>query len=134
MLTYRSQIEKDADKGRMLDLLEALDATPMALRLDECDAWTISGKRGEIRTYGPDEGSGYQIMIWRCSDRAIGAAEKRIGFCKPPSIGNGLLLQKLPTREQAKAIRKSVGIPQYRRYSEQAVAAALGRLQAAKQG
>lgn len=130
MLTYRSQAQKDADKARMARLLAALDATPMAFRLDDCDAWTIFGKHGAIRTYGPDKDDGYHILVEYETSMAQTHALKRIGFCQRPPIGNGVWLRKLPSADQARAIRKTVGIPQYRRMSETARAAALLNLRA----
>ena len=117
--TYKSRDEERADKVAMERLLSALDASPKALRVDDCGAWTIFGKHGTIRTYGPDEDDGFQILVGHETSKAQTYAERRIAFCKRPPIGNGLLLDHLPTPEEAEAIRTAVGIKKCKRFSEE---------------
>jgi hypothetical protein len=49
-LTYDAAREADTERALMRDLLKALDGSNRALRLDECGAWRITGKRGHSYT------------------------------------------------------------------------------------
>jgi hypothetical protein len=111
--TYRTLTEKNADGERQRELLKALDASSRALRLDECGAWRISGKRGGIYTWADRPGAGWVILCGCRSPRAWAHTKKRLSFCQVTQDGDEggcLRLRELPTPEQAAVIRKAIGI------------------------
>ena len=110
VLTYRSAA---ADKAEQLRLLVALGAWDRALRRDEAGAWTIFGKAGHIYTYGKPGHGWLLVAIGGESRRQWTSAKKRLGFCRVTADGDAegcLHLADLPTADQAKTIRDSLGI------------------------
>jgi hypothetical protein len=110
-LTYRTQREKDADRDRLRELLKALSASELALRLDECGAWRINGRKGHGYTWG--DGESFVLYVACGSARAWSAAKKRLAFCRIVQDGDDegcWRLLGLPSPEQAEAIRRVLGI------------------------
>jgi hypothetical protein len=112
--TYKTKDHERLDKAAMGRLLVALNASPSALRMDDCGAWMISGKDGYIYSFGPvaDE-NGFLLMCGAETERQWTAQKKRLSFCKVTQDGDaagGLHLPTLPTPAQATAIRKTLGI------------------------
>jgi hypothetical protein len=114
--TYRSSAEAAADKAHLKRLASALNAANTSLRLDECRAWRISGRRGHIITYGPN-GSGWLLYVICRSPQHWTWIKKHLDVCQVVQDGDDegcLKLTELPTAEQATAVRKSLGIRQAR--------------------
>ena len=109
--TYETVAEADADRAQQKALLVALGAWDRALRRDECGAWTISGERGTIHTYG--DARTWLMFVASRSDYHWTHTKKRLGFCelRLDCDGEGTLrLHQLPTPEQAEVIRDILGI------------------------
>ena len=107
-------------------LLEALNASPRALRRDECSDWTIQGTMGRIHTW--DDGRTWVLAVTAPSARAWTAAKRRLAFCTITQDGDDegcLRLYGLPNAGQAAAIREILGIRKRRQDS----AATMARLQ-----
>lgn len=114
METYRSSVEATADKAELKRLASALNAAKASLRLDECRAWRISGRRGHIITYGPS-GSGWLLYVGCRSARHWTWTKKRLDFCQVTQDGDDegvLRLDRLPGKAEAAAIRKALAIRQ----------------------
>ncbi len=110
-LSYRTQREKDADRDRLRELLQALSASELALRLDECDAWRINGKRGHLYTW--NRSGGWLLFIACSSTWGWTSAKRRLSFCEVTQDGDDegcMRLRELPTSAQAKVIRSILGI------------------------
>lgn len=127
MLSYKTEALKHRDHDRMKRLGEALDISWLQFRLDDCAAWVITGRHGVIRSYGDEDGDGFQISLSYDTSKAETYAEKRIDFCSAPPIGNGLWLRQLPTQDQAAKIRRAVGLRQHRHDSAETLAALAAR-------
>jgi hypothetical protein len=126
-LTYDDAADVEADKAQQRALLEALGAWDRALRRDECGAWTITGTRGTIHTYG--DGKTWIMYVSCRSNRHWSWVKKALGFCRVALDCDGegtLRLQQLPTTEQATVIREELGIRKRQAVSE----ATLERLKA----
>ncbi|MGO9681180.1 MAG: hypothetical protein ACLPTZ_00955 [Beijerinckiaceae bacterium] len=90
-------------------LLLALDASPLAMRLDDCRDWTIAGKLGHVYT----DGAGYLLCVDGTSRRRWTNLKCRLRFCRVAQDGDDegcLHLDRLPTPTEAVLIRKALGI------------------------
>lgn len=118
--TYETMAEKEADKAQLVRLLDAIDATPNALKLDDCECWQIRGRFGYAATWG--DGKGFMLVFSPGrSARQWGADKQRLSFAAVTQDGHaeGILhLDRLPTEEQGAAIRHALGIHQRKRFSE----------------
>ena len=112
-LAYKTQaLKEDADRDRQRELLKALCASDLALRLDKCGAWRINGKHGCVYTWS-DEGNGWVLRVCCPSTWGWTLTKKRLSFCKATIDGDTdgcLHLRELPTPEQAAVIRAVLGI------------------------
>ena len=125
-LTYTTKALKDADRDRQRELLKALRASELALRLDECGAWRVNGKRGHIYTWA-DYGGGWVMYVACTSMWGWTTAKKRLAFAEVVQNGNEegcVRLHELPTADQARVIRSILGI---RKRKSASVAANLSR-------
>jgi hypothetical protein len=116
--TYDSATEAEADKSQQKALLKALNAWDRALRRDECGAWTIIGSRGTIHTWG--DGQTWALFVACHSSRHWTATKARVAFCKVTQDGEEegcLRLSRLPTPDQAEAIRDALGVQKRREIS-----------------
>src|SRR5262245_19250217 len=105
-LTYRSQALKDADRNRQREQLKALSGSKSALRLDDCGAWRIGGKRGHIYTFDA-KGGGWVIFASCRSARHWQSLKRQLAFCAVSQDGTDegcLWLIDLPSPGQAAAI------------------------------
>jgi hypothetical protein len=122
----------------LLELAEALDSRPGALRRDECGDWAIFGRRGHIYAVpliGPEEVArgvpitvGYQLVVGTDIEHESGncvrrwSTYKRLSFCQVTQDGDEegcLILDRLPTKAEGAIIRDVVGIPKARHLSEE---------------
>ena len=110
-LTYKTRRESNTDRDYQHALLQALQGSELALRLDDCGAWRINGKRGHIYTWG--EAGGWLIYCCEKSARRWSTNKPRLSFCvitQDGDTGGCLYLEKLPTPQQSIAIRAVLGI------------------------
>jgi len=117
--TYDSAAEADADREQQKALHSALGVWDRALQRDECNAWTIIGKRGSIQTWGGD-GNTWVLYVSCHSPRHWTATKARLSFCELSQDGEHegcLRLSQLPTPDQAEAIRVALGIQKRREVS-----------------
>jgi hypothetical protein len=108
----------DACRSQQMALLSALGGSGRALRRDECGDWAIIGKRGSIHTWG--DGKTWVLYTACDSPRHWTATKKRLAFCEVRQDGDDegcFRLHQLPSREQAAAIRRAVGIYKRREVS-----------------
>jgi hypothetical protein len=116
--TYDSAADAEADRAQQKALLKALNAWDRALRRDECGAWTITGSRGTIHTWG--DGRTWVLYVRCHSSRHWTATKARLAFCKVTQDGEEegcLRLSHLPIAEQAEQIRDALGIQKRREVS-----------------
>ena len=97
-------------RSRLEMLLGALDASLTALRLDGCGDWVIFGKLGHIYI----DGQGFLLYATTGeSARRWFNVKQRLSFCRLTQDGDDegcLHLDRLPTKIEASAIRKALGI------------------------
>jgi hypothetical protein len=111
--TYRSFEAAVADKAQLAEMLAALNASPSALRHDECGAWIIRGRPG---CYAATDGKAWQLVVTpheMISARQWTAHKKRLAFCELTQDGDGegvFRLGRLPTAAEAEVIRDVIGI------------------------
>jgi hypothetical protein len=109
----------------LLALAGACDTRASALRRDECGDWAIWGNNGHV--YAVPEG--FHLMIgcdfdnarWT-SARGWESAKKRLGFGRVTQDGDeegSIILDRLPSKAEAREIRYALGIPQARHLSEE---------------
>src|SRR5262245_24394302 len=104
--------EADADKQQLRSMLTALDAAGNQMRLDECRTWIIMGKWGYVATWG--DGARWFNYCAPGSARRwdkIRRALSPLGKCTQEGDDEGIIrIDRLPTAEEATAIRKAVGL------------------------
>jgi hypothetical protein len=107
-------------RERQLQLVGALDAWSRAIGRDECGDWRINGRSGHI--YADD--NGWRLYVACRSARAWTSAKGRLGFCRLTQDGDDegvLYLAAMPTKVQADAIRKALGIRKRLEHSREAL-------------
>jgi hypothetical protein len=119
--TYDNAAEAEADRTQQKTLLAALGAWDRALRRDECGAWTITGERGSIHTYG--DASTWIIFVSCRSDKHWTWLRKKLeAFCTTlldcDSEGT-LHLHRLPTDAEATVLREELGIRKKQEISDE---------------
>ena len=77
--TYDSASEADADRAQQKAMLMALNAWDRAVRRDECGAWTITGCRGTIHTWGDEKT--WVLYVGCRSARHWTSTKDRLAFC-----------------------------------------------------
>jgi hypothetical protein len=97
-------------RSRLEMLLGALDASPTALGLDRWGDWAIFGKLGHIFI----DGHGFLLYVTTGeSPRRWFNVKQQLNFCRLTQDGDdegALHLDRLPTKIEASAIRKALGI------------------------
>jgi hypothetical protein len=78
--TYDTLAEAEADRAQQKALLTALGGWDRALRRDECGAWTISGGRGSIHTYG--DNASWILYVACRSTLHWTHTKRRLTFCE----------------------------------------------------
>lgn len=113
--TYRTSEEVDRDKAQLVELFDALNASPSSLRRDECGLWILRGRPGCFAsTWG--DGSTWQLVVTpeqEISKQAWTWIKKRLAFAEVNQDGDAegcFRLHRLPTPEEAEEIRAIVGI------------------------
>jgi hypothetical protein len=108
-------------RERQLQLVGALNAWSRSIRRDECGDWRINGTSGHIYA---DPAGGWRLYVACRSARAWTAAKGRLGFCRVTQDGDDegmLYLAAMPTKVQAAAIRKALGIRKRLEHSREAL-------------
>jgi hypothetical protein len=107
-------------RERQLQLVGSLNAWSRAICRDECGDSRINGTSGHI--YADD--NGWRLYVACRSARAWTSAKGRLGFCRVTQDGDDegvLYLAAMPTKVQAAAIRKALGIRKRLEHSQQAL-------------
>ena len=110
--------------------LKAVGSRPTTLCKDDCGDPTIQGTRGHvlaapgvpwIRPRKP----GFMLYVVTESPMALTYATNALGFATPTQLGDEeamLWMDRLPTAEEAKAIRRYLGIAKKAQLSEDTLA------------
>jgi hypothetical protein len=110
-------------QARLKVLTSALDASPRALRRDECGDFAISGKLGRIMS----DGAGFLLyVVTGESSRRWHNVKQRLSFCRVTQDGDDegcLSLNRLPTPAEAGLVRDALGIRRKRHLSPEALSA-----------
>jgi hypothetical protein len=115
------------DRAHLEALLKALNASPLAMRRDECGDRSITGKSGHIFT----DGLGYLLYVRGESARHWGFVKRRLAFCRLNQDGDDegcLHLDHLPTPAEAALMRETLGIKRKRHLTPDVRAALESRL------
>ena len=116
--TYDNAAEAKVDRDQLKALHLALGGWDRALQMDDCNTWTIIGKRGSIHTWG--DGKTWVLYVSCHSPRHWTGTKARLAFCNVTQDGEDegcLHLSNLPTPDQAEAIRDALGIQKRREVS-----------------
>jgi hypothetical protein len=111
----------DKQRPALLKFAAALGCRDNAVRRDECGDWRIEGAQGHIYAVP----GGFQIFVLGWSARGWNGAKQALGFAKLCNVGDdegALLLDRLPTAEEAKAIRHWCGIAKKAEFSDEVMA------------
>ena len=122
------------DRAHLQALLVALDATPRALRRDDCGDWSIRGKAGHILANGH---SFLLFVATQESPRRWTNIKARLRCCRVTLDGDDegcLHLDRLPTPEEAGAIREALAIKRRRHLSPEAITTLSARLSQSRTG
>ncbi|UFW85356.1 hypothetical protein BjapCC829_36450 [Bradyrhizobium barranii] len=131
--TYRTADEADRDKAQLVELFEALHASPSVLRRNDDGLWTQRGRPGcYISTWG--NGKGWQLVV--APEDEISPLQwtwfkKRLPFCEVTQDGDSegcFRLSRLPTAAEAEVIRDIIGIRKRMDLSAEAQAERTARL------
>jgi hypothetical protein len=131
--TYRTADEADADKASLVELFEALHASPSVLRRNADGLWTLRGRPGcYVSTWG--DGKSWQLVV--APEEEISALQwtwfkKRLHFCEVTQDGDEdgcFRLSRLPTAAEAEVIRDIIGIRKRMDLSAEAQAERTARL------
>jgi len=126
MQTYRTAGLGEQDKAQLGELLEALNASPLALRRDTSGLWVLQGSRGYCATWG--DNATWQLVVapqLEISARQWTAHKNRLAFAELTQDGDTegcFRLHRLPTDAEATIIRDIVGIRKRRDYSLEVLA------------
>ena len=120
------------DREHLETLLEALDASSLALRRDACGDYAINGKSGHIYA----DGSGFLLCVSTGeSARRWTNVKGRLAFCRLTQDGDDegcLHLDRLPTAVEADLIREALGIRKRRHLSDEELARITAALERAR--
>jgi hypothetical protein len=120
------------DQTRLEALVAPIDASPRALRRDQCGDYVITGKLGHIFS----DGQGFLLYVSTLeSPRRWTMVKRRLAFCHLKQDGDEegcLRLDRFPTSEEAELIREALGIRKRRHVSPETLAAARVSLELAR--
>lgn len=105
----RAQANRSEDKKYLQKLSSYLFTSYQRIKLDECGDWNIFGKKGKIFT----ETKFWYIYIDADSKRQWNNAKRKLSFMIVSQDGDdeGILkLDRMPNPEEAKIIRKLLGL------------------------
>jgi hypothetical protein len=118
MDVYPPTIQRPA----LLELMKAIGCRDNALRRDECGDWRINGRRGHIYAV-PGSSARFQMLIMGWA--ANGWRRAKMAFAPFAELTNDgddegtLLIDRLPTDQEAEIVRHFVGIAKKKELSEE---------------
>lgn len=118
-------------RAALKKLAAALNSSSTALRIDECGDPRINGSQGHFYAVP----GGFQLFVMTETPRQWTAAKKALAFASIWNDGDeegSLILNRLPSASEAEVIRRYVGIRKRRSMSDEARAASVTRLEAAR--
>lgn len=107
----RAQADRSEDKRLLQQLSDSLETSYQRIRLDECGDWNIFGRKGKIST----DTKLWYVYIPGQTKRQWNAAKHKLKFMEVSQDGDeeGILkLERMPNLEEAKIIRKVLGLRQ----------------------
>lgn len=110
----RDPAQRRADRQNLSELLVTLLASASHLRVDEAGWHVLEGKHGYIAKYS-DRPDDILIYISCRSRRHWTYTKKRLSFCKVTQDGDSegcLRLSRKPTPDEARQLRKALGLRQ----------------------
>ena len=119
MDTFPASLQRPA----LQEFAAALCSRDNAIKRDECGDWQIAGAAGHVYAYAPGR---FQFFVFTPSARAWGFAKAALDFAMIQNDGDeegGYLLDRLPTRPEAAAIRRYCGIEKKRELSDESLIA-----------
>jgi hypothetical protein len=120
------------DQTRLEALVVAIDASPRALRRDQCGDYMITGKLGHIFA----DAQGFLLYVSTHElPRRWTLVKRRLAFCHLNQDGDDegcLRLDRLPRPEEAELIREALAIRKKRRVSPEALETARVSLECAR--
>lgn len=105
----RAQPNRAEDKKYLKLLTKALDVSEGRIKLDECGDWNIFGKRGKIFT----DTEYWYLYTSTETDRQWTYTKKHLSFMELHQDGDSegvLRLSRMPFREEARTVRKVIGL------------------------
>jgi hypothetical protein len=125
--TYRTADKADRDKAHLIELFEALHASPSVLWRNGDGLWLLRGHPGcYASTWG--DGKSWQLVVMpeqEISVRQWTAHKKRLPFAELTQEGDEegcFRLHRLPTAAEAETIRDIIGIRKRVDYSPEELA------------
>lgn len=105
----RAQPNRQEDKKYLKKLTQALDVSEGRIHLDGCGDWNIVGTRGYIHT-----DTDYWYLYTQCdTDKKWMNTKKALSFMEVHQDGDSegiMKLARMPFREEARAVRKVIGL------------------------
>lgn len=105
----RAQADRSEDKTHLKKLAKVLDISEGRIKLDECGDWNIFGTRGKIST-----DTEYWYLYTECNSvRKWNITKKNLSFMEVHQDGDAegiLRLSRMPFREEARTVRKVIGV------------------------
>lgn len=105
----RAQADRSEDKKLLQRLSEAINTSVERIHLDECGDWNIFGRKGKIFT----DSKLWYVNLSCNSKRHWTATKKKLNFMEVSQDGDEeriLKLERMPSQEEAEAIRNTVGL------------------------
>lgn len=129
----RIKQDKQEDKKYLVKLTKALDCSLGRLKLDECNSWNIIGTRGKIST----DTEFWYLYTNPDSTRKWNNTKKQLSFMEIHQDGDfeGILrCSRMPLRDEAREVRKVIGVRASTQLTEEGRIALRNRLQPLPEG
>jgi len=117
-----------AQRPPLLKFAKAIGARGSAIRRDECGDWRINGSHGHIfaipGSLDDPKCPGFQFLVMDWTAKGWSNAKRALSFARVTKDGDdegALFLNRLPTTDEASAIRHYVGIAKKRDMGEDEV-------------
>lgn len=106
--------EYKQDKVKLVQLVEALNASSSYVHRDECGVWRLRGRPGCYASTWGEEGGWLLVVVPETELSALGWswAKKRLSFAEVTQDGDNegcFRLHRLPSSDEAKVIRDILG-------------------------
>jgi hypothetical protein len=109
------------DREQLQNFAEALGSRATCLRRDDCGDWHILGRKGHVYVY---DATAVLLVYHPGSARGWTFAKASLGFCRVTQDGDDegcLVLDHLPTRDEASTIRRVLVIAKKRDVSPEEI-------------